>query len=43
MLKRPINSRFRELVLRDEKTTTIRDKPWPVGVPIMLYSWTGSA
>lgn len=43
MLKRPINSRFREPVLRDEKTTTIRDKPWPLGVPIMLYNWSGRA
>lgn len=43
MLKRPLNPRFREPVLRDEKTTTIRDKAWPVGVPIMLYSWSGTA
>ena len=21
--------------------TTIRDKPWPIGVPIMLYYWSG--
>ena len=43
MIKRPLNARFREKVLRDEKTTTIRDKAWPVGVPIMLYNWTGAA
>ncbi len=43
MLKRPLNARFREPVLREVKTTTIRDKPWPVGVPIMLYSWSGAA
>jgi hypothetical protein len=43
MLKRPLNSRFREPVLRGEKTTTIRDKAWPVGVPIMLYNWSGAA
>lgn len=43
MLKRPINARFREPVLRDIKTTTIREKAWPVGVPIMLYSWSGDA
>lgn len=43
MIKRPLNSRFREPVLRDEKTTTIRDKAWPVGVPIMLYNWSGAA
>lgn len=43
MIKRPLNSRFRDLVLTDTKTTTIRDKPWPVGVPIMLYNWSGAA
>lgn len=43
MIKRPLNSRFREAVLRDVKTTTIRDKAWPVGVPIMLYNWAGAA
>lgn len=42
MIKRPLNSRFRGPVLSDEKTTTIRDKPWPVGVPIMLYNWSGA-
>jgi hypothetical protein len=42
MIKRPLNARFRDAVLRDEKTTTIRDKPWPVGVPIMLYNWAGA-
>lgn len=42
MLRRPLNSRFREPVLADKKTTTIRDKAWPVGVPIMLYNWSGS-
>ena len=41
MIKRPLNSRFREMVLSDKKTTTIRNTPWPVGVPIMLYTWTG--
>lgn len=43
MIKRPLNSRFRELVLCGKKTTTIRDKAWPVGVPIMLYNWSGAA
>ena len=43
MLKRPLNPRFREPVLADRKTTTIRDKAWPVGVPIMLYNWSGAA
>ena len=43
MIKRPLNPRFRAPVLDGRKTTTIRDKAWPVGVPIMLYNWTGSA
>ena len=43
MIKRPLNSRFRSPVLGDAKTTTIRDKAWPVGVPIMLYNWAGAA
>jgi len=43
MLKRPLNPRFRDAVLRDVKTTTIRDKAWPVGVPVMLYNWSGAA
>lgn len=43
MIKRPLNSRFREPLLAGKKTTTIRDKAWPVGVPIMLYSWSGAA
>ena len=43
MLKRPLNSRFSELVLAEKKTTTIRDKLWPIGVPIMLYNWSGAA
>lgn len=42
MIKRPLDSRFRELVLTDRKTTTIRSAAWPVGVPIMLYSWSGT-
>jgi hypothetical protein len=42
MIKRPLNPRFREQVLDGRKTTTIRNKPWPVGVPIMLYNWTGA-
>jgi hypothetical protein len=43
MIKRPLNSRFREPVLCGKKTTTIREKAWPVGVPIMLYNWSGAA
>lgn len=40
MIKRPINTRFRQAVLSGRKVTTIRDNPWPVGQPLMLYSWT---
>lgn len=41
MLKRPVNSRFNERILAGIKITTIREKPWPVGKPIMLYNWSG--
>lgn len=41
MIKRPLNARFHDPVLEETKITTIRDKPWPVGVPIMLYHWSG--
>ena len=41
MIKRPLNPRFSQAVLAGRKITTIRDKPWPVGVPIMLYNWSG--
>lgn len=43
MIKRPLNPRFNAAVLEGRKITTIRDKPWPVGVPIMLYNWSGAA
>lgn len=43
MIKRPLNSRFVEPVLADKKTTTIREKTWPVGIPILLYHWSGKA
>jgi hypothetical protein len=43
MIRRPINARFASAVRRGEKTTTIREKAWPVGVPIMFYAWTGAA
>jgi len=43
MLKRPLNPRFTQPVLDGIKTTTIRDKFWPTGVPIMLYNWSGAA
>lgn len=41
MIKRPLDSRFKTAVLEDRKITTIRDKPWPIGKPIMLYNWSG--
>lgn len=43
MIKRPLNIRFRQAVLDGRKVTTIRDNPWPIGQPIMLYSWSGAA
>lgn len=43
MIRRPINARFSAAVLAGRKFTTIRDKPWTVGVPIMLYKWSGAA
>lgn len=42
MIKRPLHRRFGTAVPEEVKTTTIRDKPWPVGVPIMLYHWSGA-
>lgn len=41
MIRRPLNERFAQKVLDGIKTTTIRDNPWPVGVPIMLFRWEG--
>ena len=43
MIKRPLNIRFSTPVREGQKFTTIREKPWPVGVPIMLYNWSGAA
>ena len=43
MIKRPLNERFSRAVLEGRKITTIREKPWPVGTPIMLYNWSGAA
>lgn len=43
MIKRPLNERFATSILEGRKVTTIRNKPWPVGKPIMLYCWTGAA
>jgi len=41
MIRRPLNERFADKVLAGIKTTTIRDNPWPVGKPIMLFRWSG--
>jgi hypothetical protein len=43
MIRRALNSQFTEAVLEGRKTTTIRDRPWPVGKPIVLYNWIGAA
>jgi hypothetical protein len=43
MIKRPLNPQFSNAVREGRKFTTIREKPWPVGVPIMLYNWSGVA
>jgi hypothetical protein len=43
MIKRPLNARFSDAVREGRKITTIRNKPWPVGRPIMLYNWSGAA
>lgn len=42
MIKRPLNPRFSAAVLEGRKVTTIREKPWPVGKPVMLYNWSGA-
>lgn len=41
MIRRPLDRGFRSKVDAEIKITTIREKPWPVGVPIMLYHWMG--
>lgn len=43
MIKRPVDKRFTGLVREGRKTTTIREKPWPLWTPIMLYNWSGIA
>lgn len=43
MIKRPLHPRFSQAVLEERKFTTIREKPWPIGVPIMLFNWAGKA
>ncbi len=41
MIRRPLDVRFCDALLDGRKVTTIRDKAWPLGVPVMLYHWTG--
>jgi len=41
MIRRPLNERFAAAVLEGRKVTTIRDSPWPVDKPIMLFRWSG--
>ena len=41
MTRRPLNERFANKVLAEIKHTTIRDKAWPMGKPIMLFRWSG--
>lgn len=43
MIKRPLNSRFNGAVHALRKITTIREKSWPVGKPVMIYNWSGKA
>ena len=43
MIKRPLHARFTSAVREGRKITTIRDKPWTVGKPVMLYNWSGAA
>ena len=38
-----LKARFSTAVLEGRKLTTIRENPWPVGKPIMLYNWSGAA
>ncbi len=42
MIRRPLHKKFGEAVTQGRKITTIRDNPWPIGVPIMLYHWSGA-
>lgn len=43
MIRRSLHVRFGLPVVMLRKITTIRDKAWPVGVPIMLFHWQGVA
>jgi hypothetical protein len=41
MIRRPLNEKFSPAVRAGRKVTTMREKAWPVGVPILLYNWSG--
>ncbi len=41
MIRRPLHHQFAPAVLHGIKDHTIREKPWPLQTPTMLYSWTG--
>lgn len=41
MIKRPLSNRFNDQVVAGIKVTTIRDKPWSIGAPVMFYNWSG--
>lgn len=41
MIRRAVDKALAPEVLSGRKITTIRGEPWPVGRPIMLYSWSG--
>ena len=43
MIRRPLNTQFSVAVRSGRKVTTIRDKAWPLGRPIMLFNWSGVA
>jgi len=43
MLKRPLNPRFNAAVRAGRKITTIRENPWRIDLPVMLYNWSGAA
>jgi hypothetical protein len=43
MIRRPLSTQLTSAFRRDIKVSTIREKAWPVGVPIMIYNWSGVA
>lgn len=40
MIRRPLHERFSGVVRSGVKTTTMREKAWPVGALILLYNWS---